>query len=298
MEMAPECVPCLLGRVLYEVELCDPRRSAVAIRDSLKILKEGFVPGANSAEVATRVHERVYRVLGCSDPYLDLKIKGQQVARELFPRAQCLIESSPDRLEAAVLAAIAGNVMDFGIQGLDDPTALSHQFDSMVRQGLDVNDLESMRAVLAQARRVLYLMDNCGEEVLDALLVREIKALGPQVVGVVKGEPILTDVTMDDARRSGTFNEFDEVLTTGMFAVGLDIHRMGDRLRKEMGNADLIIAKGMANFESLSDAGFGPISYLMRAKCRPVAEAVGARKGDNVLRLVDRGGDPRSSSGR
>lgn len=295
MEMAPECVPCLLGRVLYEVDLCDPRRSAAAMRDSLRILNEGFIPGANSAEVATRVHDRVYRLLDCSDPYTELKVRSQEVARDLIPRAQCLIESSPDRLEAAILAAIAGNVMDFGIQGLDDPTALSRQFDSLVRQGLDVNDLERMRKVLERARRVLYLTDNCGEEVLDALLVQEIRACGPKVVGVFKGEPILTDVTMEDARRSGAMKEFDEVLTTGMFAVGIDVDRMGDKLRKEMETADLIISKGMANFESLSDAGFGPIAYLMRAKCRPVAEAVGARKGDNVLRLVERGGDPRSS---
>ncbi len=287
MEMAPECVPCLLGRVLFEVELCNPRKSGAAMRDALKVLKEGFEPGANSAEVATRVHQRAYQVIGCADPYLDLKIRSQEIAKELFPRAQCLVESSSDRLEAAALAAIAGNVMDFGIAGLDDPSALLRQFDAIIRQGLDVNDLSKVRQRLAGARKVVYLLDNCGEDVLDALLIREIRALGPQVIGVVKGEPILTDVTMEDARRSGVIKEFDEVLTTGMFAVGVPVKGMGDRLRRELGEADLIISKGMANFESLSDSQFRPIAYLMRAKCRPVAEAVGARKDDNVLRLAE-----------
>lgn len=287
MEMAPECVPCLLGRVLFEVELCNPRKSGAAMRDSLKVLSEGFEPGANSAEVATRVHQRAYQVMGCTDPYRDLKIKSQEVARELLPRAQCLVESSPDRFEAAALAAIAGNVMDFGIAGLDDPTALLRQFDAIVRQGLNVNDLPKVRQRLAGARKVVYLLDNCGEDVLDALLVREIRAMGPSVIGVVKGEPILTDVTMEDAQRSGVDREFDEVLTTGMFAVGVNEKSMGDRLRREMNEADLIIAKGMANFESLSDSAFRPVAYLMRAKCRPVAEAVGARKDDNVARLSE-----------
>jgi uncharacterized protein with ATP-grasp and redox domains len=285
MEMAPECVPCLLGRVLYEVELCNPRKNGVAMRDALKVLSEGFEPGVNSAEVATRVHQRAYQVIGCVDPYLDLKIRSQAVARELFPRAQCLVESAPDRLEAAALAAVAGNVMDFGIAGLDDPTALLRQFDSIVRQGLDVNDMPRLREHLSGAKKVVYLLDNCGEDVLDALLVREIKAWGPRVIGVVKGEPILTDVTMDDARRSGVDQEFDEVLSTGMFAVGVNPKSLGDRLRGELADADLIISKGMANFESLSDSRFRPIAYLMRAKCRPVAEAVGARKDDNVVRL-------------
>lgn len=289
MEMAPRCIPCLLGRVLYEVERCDPSKSALAMRDSLRILREGYVPGANSAEVATRVHERAYGVLGCDDPYLDLKIRSQQVAAELLPRAQCLIESSPDRMRAATLAAIAGNVMDFGIAGLSDPNELPHQFDAVVRQGLDVDDLTRVHELMAGASKVLYLMDNCGEDVLDALLVREIRALGPKVVGVVKGRAVLTDVTMDDVRRSGVIEEFDEVISTGMFAVGVDVHRMGDRLRREMEDADIIISKGMANFESLSDAPFRPIAFLMKAKCRPVAEAVGAREGDNVVRLLEKG---------
>jgi uncharacterized protein with ATP-grasp and redox domains len=288
MEMAPRCIPCLLGRVLFEVEMCDPSKSAMAIRDSLRILKEGYVPGANSAEVATRVHDRVYKVLGCDDPYLDLKVRSQKVAADLLPRAQCLIESSPDRLRAAVLAAIAGNVMDFGIAGLTDPSELPRQFDAVVRQGLDVDDLTRVHELLYGANKVLYLLDNCGEDVLDALLVREIRALGPRVIGVVKGKPVLTDVTMEDARRSGVIDAFDEVISTGMFAVGVDVHRMGDRLRREMEDADLIISKGMANFESLSDAPYRPIAFLMKAKCRPVAEAVGAKEGDNVVRLYEK----------
>jgi uncharacterized protein with ATP-grasp and redox domains len=277
-----------LGRVLFEVEMCDQSKSAAAMRDSLKILKEGFVPGANSAEVATRVHERAYHVLGCEDPYRSLKLRSQQVAAELLPRAQCLVESSPDRLRAAALAAIAGNVMDFGIAGLSDPNELPRQFDAVVRQGLDVDDLPRVHELLAGATKVLYFMDNCGEDVLDTLLVREIRALGPKVVGVVKGKPILTDVTMEDGRRSGAIDAFDEVISTGMFAVGVDVHKMGDRLRREMEEADIIISKGMANFESLSDAPYRPIAFLMKAKCRPVAAAVGAREGDNVVRLQER----------
>lgn len=288
MEMAPRCIPCLLGRVLFEVEMCDVSKSAPAMRDSLRILKESFVPGANSAEVATRVHERAYNILGCDDPYLDLKVRSQKVAAELLPRAQCLIESSSDRLRAATLAAIAGNVMDFGIAGLTDPNELPRQFDAVVRQGLDVDDLTRVHEILTGATKVLYLLDNCGEDVLDNLLVREIRAMGPKVVGVVKGRAVLTDVTMEDGRRSGAIDAFDEVVSTGMFAVGVDVHRMGDRLRREMEEADLIISKGMANFESLSDAPYRPIAFLMKAKCRPVAMAVGAREGDNVVRLCEK----------
>src|SRR5512138_3398698 len=109
MEMTPECVPCLLGRVIFEVDLCAHDKSRKAVRDSLKILSEGFEPGANSAELATRVHQRVYHVIGCKDPYQELKVRSDEVATSLLPEAERFIKSSESRLEAIVLCAIAGN---------------------------------------------------------------------------------------------------------------------------------------------------------------------------------------------
>ncbi len=285
MEITPECIPCLLGRVLFEAELCAPHRAAEAMRYGLAALHENYVPGANSAEVATKVHRRVYQTLGCEDPYAGLKERSDMVAASLLDRARDFIERSDDRLEAAVLVAIAGNVMDFGIPGHDDPEQLRSDLDGILGQGLHVNDVGRLRRMLGPGRKVVYLTDNCGESVLDRLLVEELRSTGAMVVGVVKGAPVLTDVTMDEAPRAGLDKAFDEILTTGMFAVGLDVKRMDDRLRSLMGSADVIISKGMANYESLSDAGIGPIIYLMRAKCRPVAEAIGARKGDNVAKL-------------
>lgn len=283
--MTPECIPCLLGRVLFEAELCAPRRAGAAMREGLAVLHENFLPESNSAEVATKVHRRVYDVLGCEDPYAALKERSDEVAASLLDRARGFIDRSEDRLEAAAVVAIAGNVMDFGIPGHDDPEQLRDDLDSILAQGLDVNDVDRLRSMLGPGRRVAYLTDNCGESVLDRLLVDELKRTGATVIGVVKGAPVLTDVTMGEVRRAGLDDAFDNIITTGMFAVGLDTNRMGERLRSELDAADIIVSKGMANFESLSDAGIGPIIYLMRAKCRPVAEAIGARKGDNVAKL-------------
>ena len=283
--MTPECIPCLLGRVLFEAELCAPRRAVAAMREGLAVLHENFLPGSNSAEVATKVHRRVYDVLGCEDPYAALKERSDEVAASLLDRARGFIDRSEDRLEAAAVVAIAGNVMDFGIPGHDDPEQLRDDLDAILAQGLDVNDVDRLRSMLGPGRRVAYLTDNCGESVLDRLLVDELKRAGATVIGVVKGAPVLTDVTMGEVRRAGLDDAFDDIITTGMFAVGLDTNRMGERLRSELDAADIIVSKGMANFESLSDTGIGPIIYLMRAKCRPVAEAIGARKGDNVAKL-------------
>jgi hypothetical protein len=288
MQMDPECVPCLLRRVVFETDLVAPERSMDVMRDSLETLCGGFSSGVNSAELATEVHRRAYSVMGSSDPYEELKGRADEVAMSLLPRAEEFIDGSGDRLRAAAMCAIAGNVMDFGIgKGFDDPADLVDAFDSIVRQPLGIDDLERVRELLVSAKRVLYMLDNCGEQVFDKLLVREIQSLGVEVVGVVKGEPVLTDVTRRDAERSSIMEQFDRTVDTGTFAIGVSLERMGDDLREEMSRADLIIAKGMANFEALSEREVRPIAYIMRAKCWPVARSIGASKDDNVVRLYE-----------
>ncbi len=144
-----------------------------------------------------------------------------------------------------------------------------------------------MRRILEDAEEVVLLLDNCGEVVFDKLLVGELRSFGVGVTGVAKGKAILTDVTEGDAHEVGIDKMFDEMLTTGSFAIGIDLSRMGDRLRSKLETADLVVSKGMANFESLSDSDLRPIAYLLRAKCNPVAEAIGARKGDNVVKVYE-----------
>ena len=286
MQIAADCVPCLLNRVLFETELVDPSLKDQAMRVAVNILAGGFSPGVNSASIATKVHRAVYDTIGSADPYSELKEKANRIAGSLYPRAEAHVLNSIDRLEAACLMSIIGNVLDFGLGiGYDEPEDLSREFDALVAQGLGVNDVAEMKKVLHKGSSVVYLMDNCGEIVLDRLLVKELRSMGVRVVGVVKGEPILTDVTEADLRTTGMDQVFDACMTTGSFAVGMDTELIGQPLRTELERADLIISKGMANFESLSDRKFPRVAYLMRTKCRPVADAIGAAKDQNVVKL-------------
>lgn len=256
------------------------------MKECLSVLARRFDARANSARLATEVHARAYEIIGSEDPYRELKVRADEVASMVLPRAEQFIEDSTDRLRAALLCSIAGNMMDFGTgKGFDDPEELYRAFDSIVHQDLDVDDVSLLHRLLGEAEKAIYLLDNCGEVLFDKLVVREIRRLGVKVKGVVKGAPILTDVTLEDAERESLGTVFDEILTTGVFAIGLDPERMDESLRSEMENAELIISKGMANFEALSDYDFRPVVYVMRAKCWPVAKAIGARKDDNVVRV-------------
>ena len=241
-----------------------------------------------SAEVATRAHRAAYEALGTEDPYAEQKALSNRVALGLLPRAREMYETSPppDRLRTAALLSIVGNVLDFGIDGgLEGPGALDDAFDHLVAQGLGRDDSEELARMLSPGTRVAYLTDNCGEIVFDQLLLEELRSRGCSVTLVVKGEPILTDATREDVEALGLEGLVDRVMDTGPRAVGVDLATVPSETREAILSADLVISKGMANLESLSDTDVRPIAYLLRTKCHPVAGTVGEAKDINVLKL-------------
>jgi uncharacterized protein with ATP-grasp and redox domains len=276
MKITPECFPCLLKRSLYETNLVDPALGHEAVKAAADVLLCEFNEDANSAEVATKVHRAVYDLLGTDDPYGDIKKRSNEIAAKLYPTAERLVDESDDRFRAAVVCSIAGNVLDFGIRSkIGGPEELEPLFDRICAEGLGHDDTARIKEILAGSREVLIFGDNAGEIVFDRLLVKEVKAFGGHVSYVVRGKPILTDATMEDALEYGMDRLADEVLTTNAFAVGVDFERIDEVLRARLDSADLIICKGMANWESFSDQDFRPIAYLARAKCRPVADSMG-----------------------
>lgn len=291
MDMRPECVPCLIRRVVFETEEISSERVVETTKEAARILGEQFGSGVCSAHVATVVHREVYRLLGTDDPYKDLKRRSNEVVLGLYPEAERFVEESDDGLWAALLCAVVGNVLDFGIgTEFDGPELLQDRFRHLLAEGLGHDDTQAIREMLERAEDVVYLADNCGEIVLDRLALKEIASFGVRVTLVVKGEPILTDATMEDIAGLGMEDIVDEIIESPGFAVGIGVDALagdfGGRLRK----ADLIVAKGMANYEALSATDIGPVAYLLRTKCSPVAESIGLAKDINVAKLLPKGG--------
>ncbi len=290
MRMSPECVPCLIRRVLFETMEVDPSKSVETVKYASAELGRLFGEGVCSAVVATQVHRGVYEIIGDDDPYKGLKAKSNEVALDLYPVAERFVARSRDKLRAAFLCAVVGNVLDFGIgTGFDHPEKLRKEFRNLLDEGLGHDDTPKVRRLLRKGARVAYLVDNCGEVVFDRLALRELRRIGVRVTLVIKAEPILTDVTAGDISGLGLEELVDEVVEAPGFAVGVDLASMdggfGDMLRGH----DLVIAKGMANFESLSETDLSPVAYLLRTKCAPVAENIGLPKDINAVKLIQRG---------
>jgi len=285
MKIQPECRPCLIKRSEYEANLINPELAERAMAISKEVMERRGIDV--SAIIASEIHSKVYELLGTNDPYFSIKLRSTETALSLLPQAQDLVEGAEDRLRAAVQCAIAGNVLDFGIRtGIgSDPEGLKGKFKELATEGLGVDDLERARVLIGPGSKLLYFTDNVGEIVFDTLLVKELKAMGAHVTLVVKGGPILTDATEKEVEELDM--PVDRVLTTNSNAVGVDFNRITDELRELMDSCDLIVAKGMANFESFTETEYGPILYLLRAKCAPIARHIGADVDMNVARLCN-----------
>jgi len=285
MEMRPECIPCLLKRVLFQATLAGNGTEFDALKAAMAAFTKGLRKGRNSAEMATEVHRAAYSAMRTKDPYIRLKIRADEVAGEYIEYSERYIGSSGDRIRSAILIASIGNIMDFGIkEAIEDPDEFRNGFRELLEQGIGHDDTEAVKEMLHNAKSVIYVFDNCGESQLDKLLIREIRRTGIRVIGVVRGEPILNDVTLDDALRIGLHEEVDSLHTTSEFRIGMDMNALSESLRKEIDSADLMIAKGMANFESLSDQDVPiPLVHILRTKCAPVADALRIPLGVNAV---------------
>ena len=287
--MTPECVPCLIRRVLFEAEEVDDSFGVRAVKNASQMLGELFGEDVCSATVATQVHRETYRLLGTKDPYSVLKKKSNDVALEVYPFAEKFVRSSKDPLRAAFLCSILGNVLDFGIgAGYDDPARLKKEFKNLLKEGLGHDDTRRIKTLLKKSEKVVYLGDNCGEIVLDRLALEELKKFDINLTLVIKEEPILADATKKDISALGMERIVDRIVEAPGFAVGIDLDSLNGKFGKTMRNADLIIAKGMANFESISETDLAPVAYLLRTKCSPVANAMGLKKDINAVKLFSR----------
>jgi len=280
----PRCAPCLLSRVQFEAELStkDLELQKKAILAGIEVLRRYMVDGAPATHLSTKIHREAYRVLGDIDPYFEKKKEGNVAALKLLPFARDFVKEK-DSFRRAILASIIGNSFDFGVLGFDaDKATAKDMMHKQFEHGLDVDDSDKIKNMIDN---VVYLADNCGEIVFDTLLFEEIKKLGGKITLVVRGAPILNDVTMTELKELGIDKKVDLVLTTGSNAIGVCLKEAPPELVEALIGASLIISKGMANYETMTEYDFKPIAYLLKTKCETVAEALGLYKNMNVARL-------------
>lgn len=227
------------------------------------------------------IHRVIREATGNPDPYREAKERLNRLVLELLPDMRRRVHASADPLEEAARLAAAGNVIDLAAKtGIDEPEVRSALEESL-GQPLDRGAVSDLHRAATASRRILYIGDNAGEIVLDRLLVEQ---LGPEkVTFAVRGGPVINDATMEDARAGGMVS-LVEVIDSGSDVPGTVLGDCSEAFRRRFGEADLVLAKGQGNYETLcGHAGRGGVFYLLRAKCPVVAKDIGCPLGSLVL---------------
>ena len=228
--------------------------------------------------MAQRIHRRLREITGRNDPYRLAKDRLNSLALELIPELRAKIESANDPLVMATRLAIVGNVMDMGVNGNLTVTEVHNALNLALTEPF-FGELDRFRQAITESKSVLYLADNAGEIAFDRLLVEQISP--KHVTVAVRGSPVINDATIIDAQAVG-LDKIAEVIDNGSDAPGTILSDCNPEFRHRFAEANLIIAKGQGNYETLSNEP-GNLFFLFKVKCSVIADHIKQSIGTQVL---------------
>jgi uncharacterized protein with ATP-grasp and redox domains len=245
----------------------DPAIIEKAERISREIIESSAGIQTSSPRIANQILRKIRQITGLDDPYADFKAREMAQAREMILQ---LSDHEIKNLRSRACLAVLGNSLDFFKNPAQALADIPHQLSNGISFYCD--NLDRLEAVLVnKPRRVIYLTDNAGEIYFDIPLYDYIKQYCRQIYLVVKGGPALNDLTRAELHSAKLEDRFDTVADTGADGAGIDWDNVSMEFLDLMASADLIVSKGMANFETLYPKSISvPSFYLFKVKCNPI----------------------------
>lgn len=268
MKSVIDCIPCMVEHTLHVARMVtdsDERRRQIIKTVLAEVARIDFE--STPPEMARKIHGIIREMTGVDDPYLALKDQSTEMATELLPILRNLVDSAEDRFETIVRMVIAGNIIDFGADRHFDLQTVQTRVMEVLHMPLDRTAVIRLQTAMAGAGKILYLLDNCGEAVIDRLLIEPYRE---KITVAVRGGAILNDITPREVEASGLLG-LAPVIDSGDRTPGTALRYVSPEFRRCFEAADLIISKGQGNYETLSETT-RPIFFLLRVKCPQVAE--------------------------
>ncbi len=272
----PQCAECLLSLARNSpsaAEIEDPNVRSELEASAVRILRHAEEEGLTSPQAANLILRAVRRVTSKDDPYASLKEEEMARAREVFAK---LGRDAAGDLRRRVELAALGNSFDF----FNRPGEAMRAVPEAIRKGIAFHrdDVDRFGELLDKGPELtLYLTDNAGEIYFDLPLYDYVRERSERAVLVVKGGPSLNDLTRVELKSAGLGSSFSEIADTGTDGVGVDWGHVSDSFRALISQADLVVSKGMANFETLYDRETrASVFFIFKAKCRPIQDYLNA----------------------
>jgi len=274
-----DCIPCFVRQALDSVRLVtdDENIHEQVLRNVLHLAGKMDLRQSPAA-MGQHIHQHIRRLTGVNDPYREIKDRFNQLALRLFPDLKARIQNSSAPFETAVRLSIAGNIIDFGVNSRLDESDVLDAIEHALSAPLNGN-VRDFSAAVQDAGRILYLADNAGEIVFDRLFLEQLPT--EKITMVVKGSPVINDATMIDAEIAG-ITDILEVIDNGSDAPGTILGTCSETFQKRFAAADLVIAKGQGNYETLNDVE-KDIFFVLKVKCSVIAKHIGCPVGSLVL---------------
>jgi uncharacterized protein with ATP-grasp and redox domains len=278
-----ECLPCFVNEALnVSRRVTDDEAVHERVLRAVLAKASELSFSQSPPHMGYEIHRMIREETGNDDPYSQDKIHCNGLALGMYPDLRKKVLASDDPFETAVRLSIAGNILDFGVGILTQERAASTLAET-IRDSLTrpfaFDSFPLLRQAVEEADDILYLGDNAGEIVFDRLFIEQMPA--GKVTFVVKGGPIINDATREDAEAAG-LTELVTVIDNGSRAPGTIIELCSPAFRKRFREADLVIAKGQGNYETLSEVDKA-IFFLLKAKCPVIARDIGCQVGDMVV---------------
>ncbi|PKN15190.1 MAG: hypothetical protein CVU67_01810 [Deltaproteobacteria bacterium HGW-Deltaproteobacteria-24] len=283
MNITKDCVSCIVGQIDKAiVHLNLDEQKAKSIQEEVLKKSQSFSFDQTPPSVAREVYEYLAQQSNCTDPLERLKQESIQNALEYVPFIEKKIRQEEDKLFTAIKAAVAGNVIDFGAK---EQFHLEDEINKVFHTNFAIDHYAKLAKQIENKKSILILADNAGENVFDKILIKIIKRLYPskEITYATRGKPIINDITTKEALQIG-IDKFAKVISTGVDTPGLELSRANTTFRNIFEKAELIISKGMGNFECLETLKDKRIFFVFKVKCNVVATAIGKDVGDIILK--------------
>ena len=265
MHMNEMCASCMISK---QEALSDNREYLDAIR---KIMDD-HIKDDSSPYMALRFSQAYERFFGPAESYALIRKQYNDLVLSMEDAIRTNIEASEDPLFSALIYSRTGNYIDFAAMDHVEPETLIRLLEETQADAHDHKTYESFLSQCENAESFLLLADNCGEIVLDRLMLEQIHKRFPKLklTVMVRDGEVVNDAVMEDAEYAG-IPSLARVITCGSATGGVVPALMSAEAKAAMDEADVILAKGQGNYEGLYGEGWH-IFYLLLCKCEMFAQ--------------------------
>ncbi len=279
-DMNYECLICqvkALHKRMDKYQIAEEKRNRL-VSELIKEIATIDLDSSLSPEVTRNLIEKLIANSDVADPYAKEKQESNAELMGRYNEFTTMIKEAANPFDTALRLAIAGNIIDFGP---DHKWDVNETIEQVLNSDFAIDDSKQLKAEIDKADTILYLGDNCGEVVLDKLFIETINH--PNLWFAVRNEPILNDATEKEATEIG-IPKVAKLISNGDGAPSTLLHRVSKEFLEIYNSADLIISKGMGNYEGLMNEPDPRLFFLMMIKCQVIGRNVGAKKGAFVVK--------------